>query len=303
MVSIAELRKKVQVPVRRYNDVAGLLVGDRVSIHITRLFIALGLSPTVATVAMLICGLAGSALIVFGGLWSVAGFALLVLYYVFDCVDGEVARYHGQEKFTFAFVDFLFHLAVKPSFYVAVGVLAARTTGHLWTFAFGLAALLATLLGKFLHDAHVILVSRMILLRGREERKRYVRELLDGADAELAVRDVRIPGDADPYRPRGILPFVRVAAANFDLGLIVFLVASVVDLFVPPFELWGAPANVKVLVVVFYGIVLPLDFVDHLIGYVRGGLFVERSRTLLRRAHHFRVDEGGSEGPDDAGRR
>src|SRR5262245_22109556 len=106
MESIAELRQRVQAPVRKYNDVAGLLVGDRLSIHVTRIFVALGLSPTWATIGMLVFGVGGSALVALGGAWSVAGFACVFLYYLLDCVDGEVARYHRREKLVFGFYDF-----------------------------------------------------------------------------------------------------------------------------------------------------------------------------------------------------
>jgi hypothetical protein len=63
--SIHDLRKKVQEPVRANNDVAGVLVGDRVSIHVTRLFLSWGLSPDVATIGMLVCGVVGSVLALF----------------------------------------------------------------------------------------------------------------------------------------------------------------------------------------------------------------------------------------------
>lgn len=290
MESIAEIRKRVQRPVRRYNDVAGLLVGDRVSIHVTRLFIKLGLSPTVATVAMLVFGLVGSVLAAFGGGWAVAGFSLAFLYYIFDCVDGEVARYRGQQKLAFGFVDFVTHLLVKPAFYIGTGIWAARLTGQPAMFFFALAALLATLLQKFLHDAHVILVSRQILLRGRDERYRYVAELLEGQSEDFMDEDVLLRGDEEPYRPDG-LALLRVAAVNFDLGLLAFLVASIVDMFIGPFHVLGMQMDLKVLLVVFYGLVVTYDLVDRFIGYVRAGSFSANSRLMMRRAHHFRCDE------------
>jgi len=295
METIAELRRKVQRPVRRYNDVAGLLVGDRVSIHVTRLFVVFGLSPTIATVAMLVCGLVGSVLVVFGGGWAVLGFSLACLYYIFDCVDGEVARYRGAEKLTFGFVDFVTHLAVKPALFLGVGLWAVSRTGQPAMFLFAFVALLATLLQKFLHDAHVILVSRQILLRGREQRHRFVTELIESTDEDLLAEDDVLRGDEEPYKPSGLLPLVRVAAVNFDLGLIAFLCASIVDLFIEPFLVFGLQMDVKVLLVVFYGIVVPYDLVDRFIGYVRNGEFTKRSRALLRRAHHFRCDEERTE--------
>src|SRR5262245_12106046 len=152
MVTLAELRKRVQEPVRRYNDVAGVLVGDHVSIHVTRFFLACGISPTVATLSMLVFGVGGSLLALQGGSLAVVGFACVFLYYVFDCVDGEVARFHRGEKLVWGFYDFLFHLAVKGSFFVCLGIYAARVTGKPAFFFFGLAALLAVLFQKFLLD-------------------------------------------------------------------------------------------------------------------------------------------------------
>lgn len=290
MESIAELRRRVQRPVRRYNDVAGLLVGDRVSIHVTRLFLKLGLSPTVATASMLICGLVGSALAILGGGFAVVGFALAFLYYVFDCVDGEVARYRGQQKFSFAFVDFVTHLLVKPAFFTAVGIWAVRVSGEPAVFLFALAALVATLLQKLLQDAAVILAGRQVLMRGREERYRYVAELLAGHEDDLLARDLVLRGDEEPYRPSP-LQLVRVAAANFDLGLLAFLLAAVLDLWLQPFDIVGVRMDLKALLVVYYGLVVPYDLADRFVAYVRADGFMAGARTLVRRAHHFRCDE------------
>src|SRR4029434_11286136 len=166
-------------PVRQYNDIAGVLIGDRVSIHVTRAFIALGLSPTVGTLSMLALGVAGSVMTAFGGWGGVAGFACVFLYYVFDCVDGEVARYHQRERLVWGFHDFMFHLYVKSEFFVALGIYAVNLTGRPWAFLFALSALLSTLFLKFLYDVAIILNARYVLMRGPAERERFVRQLTD----------------------------------------------------------------------------------------------------------------------------
>jgi hypothetical protein len=290
---ISELRKKVQEPVRKYNDIAGFLVGDRVSIHVTRVFIQLGLSPTVGTIAFLLSGLAGSVLIAFGGGLAVAGFGLVFLYYVFDCVDGEVARYHQRERLVWGFHDFMFHLYVKSAFFIALGIYAVNLTGRPWTFFFALSGLLATLFLKFLYDVAIILNARYVLMRGPAERERFVRQLTDETPIAELEFDGDLPGEHKPFVFGGPLSVARSALINFDLAVIVFLVAAVVDLFVGPFEIRGIPLDVKVCLVAFYGLVLPLEFLDHLQTYIRAGRFQAESRRILRRAHHFRIRRDG----------
>jgi hypothetical protein len=286
---ISELRKKVQEPVRKYNDIAGFLVGDRVSIHVTRVFIQLGLSPTVGTIAFLLFGLAGSVLIAFGGWMSVTGFALVFLYYVFDCVDGEVARYHAIERLVWGFHDFMFHLYVKSAFFIALGIHAVRITDRPWVFLFALSALLSTLLLKFLNDVAIILNARYVLMRGPAERERFVRQLTDDTPKHELDFDGDLPGEHMPFVFGGPLSVARTALTNFDLAVIVFFVAALLDLFVQPLEIQGVACNLVMALTCFYGVVLPLEFLDHLQTYIRADRFQAESRRILRRAHHFRI--------------
>ncbi|MDZ4771923.1 MAG: hypothetical protein SGI72_02190 [Planctomycetota bacterium] len=286
---IHELRRRVQEPVRKYNDIAGFLIGDRISIHVTSLFLRLGLSPTVATIGFLVFGLGGSVLAAFGGWWSVAGFACLVVYYVLDCVDGEVARYHGTEKLVWGFHDFMFHLYVKSAFFVALGFYAAKCSDREWTFLFGISALLATLFGKFLYDVAIILNTRYVLLRAPDERTKWVEQLTRGTtNAELAV-DGDLPGEFRPFEFGGALSTVRAVVTNFDLAVVLFLAAALVDVFISPFVISGVVCDTKFLLLAFYGVTLPLDFLDRMISYVRDDHFQADSRRLLRRAHGFRI--------------
>jgi len=287
--TISELRKKVQEPVRAYNDVAGLLVGDRISIHVTRLFLALGLSPTVGTIGMLVTGLTGSVMLLFGEGWSVVGFALMFAYYVLDCVDGEVARYRQREKLVWGFHDCMFHLYVKSAFFTCLGIYAAQATGRWWVFLFGLSALLATLLTKSLYEAVLVLAARYVLMRSSADRERFVREITAGASIGELDQDGDLPGDCQPFtlgRNRGL---VRATLTNFDLAVLWFLSAAVIDLFLVPFTVWGLPWDLKCALLAFYGLVLPLDFLDRLVTYMRQDGFHRDARRLLRRAHHFRL--------------
>ena len=289
MVKIAELRQRVQAPVRQYNDVAGVLVGDHVSIVVTKLFVEWGISPTVATLSMLVFGLAGSLLLLAGGIAAVAGFFCVFLYYVFDCVDGEVARWHQGEKLIWGYYDFLFHLAVKSAFFVCLGIYAARVTGEPAVLLFGLSALLAVLFQKFLQDVAAMLVSRYVLLSTNESKSRFVEQLTAGADPATLAVDGDLPGEQRPFAFARFLPAVRAIATNFDLSTLLFLAAAVVDLWIEPFPVFGHRADLTTCLVAWYGIALPLDFLDRLIHHARKGEFRKEGQRLLRRAHHFRL--------------
>lgn len=286
---IQELRKRVQEPVRKYNDIAGHLIGDRVSIHVTRAFLRAGWSPTVATIAFLVCGLVGSGLLAFGGEWAVVGFGVVFLYYVFDCVDGEVARYHSREELVWGFHDFMFHLYVKSAFFVALGIYAVRLTGRPWVFFLAVSALLATLFLKFLHDAAIILNVRYVLLRDPLERERFVQQLTAAAsDDELATAG-ELPGEHTPFHFGSPLSVVRSAITNFDLSVLYFLIAALVDVWMSPFVVAGIACDAKTALLAFYAVVLPLDFLDHVQSYIRADKFQRDSQRILRRAHHFRI--------------
>ncbi len=289
MESLSDLRAKVQQPVRRYNDVAGLLVGDHLSIHVTRLFVVWGISPTVATLAMLVCGLAGSVLILFDGVWAVAGFALVLGYYVLDCVDGEVARYHRIEKLIWGYHDFLFHLYVKVAFFTSLGIYAARCTGQTWMFFLPYAALIGVLFQKFQNELTNLLVCRYVLLRGRAESEQFVEQLAGEVAEEEPAADGWLESEQQPTRFGGFLPLMRAALTNFDLAVLLFLVAALADLFLDPFAIWTLQGNCRIALVLFYGFILPLDFADRLWSYLRDHGFERDARRLLRRAHHFRV--------------
>lgn len=287
MDSLSELRKRVQAPVRRYNDVAGILVGDRVSIHVTRVFVACKLSPTVATLSFLFFGLFGSILLLFGGWIAAAGFGCLFLYYIFDCVDGEVARYYGREKLIWGFHDFMFHLYVKSAFFVCLGIYAVRATGEPWVFLFALSGLLASLFTKFLYDVSLILTCRYVLLRSKVEREHYVSQIAPAARSAGGGGDA--DADPEPQHFRGVLPLLRTAATNFDLAILLFFAAAVADVFLAPIPLFGLVADAKILLVILYGVLLPLDFLDRLRSHLRSNSFFVDARELLQRAHDFQL--------------
>ena len=284
-----EIRARAQEPVRQYNDIAGRLVGDHLSIHVTRAFIAFGIGPTVATIGMLVLGIAGALLIPFEGIFTVLGFVCIFAYYISDCVDGEVARFHGIEKIEWGFHDFLFHLYVKCSFFLALGAFLVRVTGEPWTFLFGISGLIATLMTKFLNDVATAVTCRQILLRPRSEHQVQLQGLMGSCSPEL---EQETQGAVRPEWSR--LGLVRAVLTNFDLASLVYLGVATLDLWLPTWEWLGMTWSLTALVAIGYGILLPIDFMDRLQTAIRRDEFSSKARGLLKAAAEFRMDEPGS---------
>ncbi len=317
-VSFRQLRERCQLPVRHHNDVAGLLFGDWASLPLTKLFVDGGWSPNVATLGMLVCGLAGAALQVAGGWWALAGALLLVLYYVLDCVDGEVARWHGVEDMRWGYYDTIFHLLVKPATFLGAAIGCWRALGHAELLILGAVAAVSVLWLKmflklpgilFLHD----------VLNGQPGGSRAFRRFLqsldgkgpaggEGARAEPASVSPTVPVKVElrpagaaalqPAVPRPRFPLgfnvvtLRAFLTNFDIGLLLLVAACVVDLARGPFEIAGIPPiSARAAWLAFYGVVLPLDFMDYVRTYLARGHLASETSRLATLAHQYRQEE------------
>jgi hypothetical protein len=284
-VSLRDLRRVCQEPVRDTNDVAGLLYGDRASLPITKVMVDLRLSPNWASIGFFLCGIAGAALEALRGEWALAASALLVLYYVLDCVDGEVARWQRVCDVKWGYFDYLFHMLVKPLVFFGVGFGVWRELGSVWLFGAAFFAGVATLWLKIFIE-----VPGIVFLKEFLKPARAVDFIAETAQpmVQLAMQSAPAQGRGAPFRLRANLVTLRALMTNFDVGLLLLLAASVVDLFVEPFRVAGfGPFTARALWLGYYGLILPIDFFDYLSTYVRTGHFSREVTRLLGLAHHF----------------
>lgn len=299
-VSFKELREVCQAPVAARNDVAGLLYGDRFSLPITKAFVDLGWSPSAATVGMLAAGLLGAGLQFAGSTLALVGALLLVLYYLLDCVDGEVARWHEVEHARWGYYEYIFHFVVKPLAFLSIGFAEWGGQGSVLLLLAAVSAAITTLWLK-LFFAVPSLVFVGSVLRGSTSGERPYRDYL-----ALAVARVEQSHDGGEREEVFRLGFDRVTlrslATNFDVGLLLLALATAVDLMLGPWLLgdWGS-LSARGLWLIYYGVVLPIDFLDYVRSYFGRKHFDESMVRLLARAHGFEVRP--SEGADESGER
>jgi phosphatidylglycerophosphate synthase len=212
--SLAELRTEGQPPaiIDRLNDEhwAGRLYMRKLSPAATWVFARLGWSPNAVTVAFIVCGIAAGVVIAFGGLaTAIAGAVLIQAYLMFDCSDGELARWSKRFSATGIYLDGVGHYLGESALLVGLGF---RAQGHLTTsgsyVSAGLAAALLAMLVKAETD-------NVVVARAKEG--------LPAATADEALQP-RAGGLAVARRLASVLRIHRITHA-VELSLLVLLAA------------------------------------------------------------------------------
>lgn len=218
MPPMAEFRAVVQPDsvLGRYNAEhwAGKLYMRRVSPYLTRALVPTPMSANGATWTMILCGWLAVAVLVIPSAWSaLAAFVLIQLQLLFDCSDGELARWRNTKGPLGIYLDRIGHYTTDPGLAVAIGVHADGGLGSIggWT-TLGLLGAVLVLLVKAEND--LIHVARV--LAGSER-------VSDDAGTAAArpglIRTLR--------RLVGLVPFNRILHAIEMTG--VALLAAVAD--------------------------------------------------------------------------
>jgi phosphatidylglycerophosphate synthase len=184
--SLAELREKGQPPavLARLNDEhwLGRVYGRKLSPYATWAFARLGWSPNAVTAAFIVCGVAAGVVIAFGGLaTAIAGALLIQLYLIFDCSDGELARWSNRKSAAGVYLDGVGHYLGEGALLAGLGF---RAQGQLTTagsyVTAGLAAALLAMIVKAETDNVVVARAKAGLPAGHGD------EALAPAGAGLA---------------------------------------------------------------------------------------------------------------------
>jgi len=150
--ALAELREVCQpnakLQSRNGEHWAGRLYMRRVSLRTTRQLVRTRVTPDALTWSMVVCGVAaGFALLIPGLTGALLAAVLFQLFLLFDCVDGEVARWKGQNSATGIYVDRLGAYLADAALMVGAGFRAAQGASIGWV-SVGLAAALGIVLLK-----------------------------------------------------------------------------------------------------------------------------------------------------------
>jgi phosphatidylglycerophosphate synthase len=210
---------------------AGRLYMRRVSPYVTRLLLATPLSANAVTALMIPAGLLAALCLSFPGILGAVGAVVFMqVQLLFDCCDGEVARWRGESSATGIYLDRIAHHITEAALAAALGVRAAGGWSSIDGWA-TLGLLVAVLVLLIKAETHLVGVARaeVGLARGPDTANA-------AAPRRRGLRRVR--------RALGFVPFYR-AFVPVEFTLLV-LGAGVADLIAG--DLWGTRLLLIVLV-------------------------------------------------------
>jgi phosphatidylglycerophosphate synthase len=145
------LRKALQKP-KTEQSAWGWLFTRRISIYVTLLLAQTPVTPNQLTFCSIFMGLAAGLFWTFGThLYFIAGGVLFQLMYLFDCVDGELARYRHMTSAKGAYLDFVGHYFTAFAMIVGASLGLARHVGYAPLY-FGLVIVIVHLGDELLRD-------------------------------------------------------------------------------------------------------------------------------------------------------
>lgn len=222
--TIEALRAVAQPPehIARYNAEhwAGALYLRHLSIHVTRRLLPTGITANGVTGLMIGCGLLGAAaLLVSGVVGAFVAMLAMQLQILFDCSDGEVARWRQRFSPAGIWLDRVGHYVTESAIPIALGLRAGS-----WSWSHPMAVDGWTVLGLLV--AVLVLLTKAFTDLVVVARAKSGRELLADVEATALSKSSSL---ARIRRALSRAPFYRAFIA-IEASILVFL-AAVVDAF------------------------------------------------------------------------
>lgn len=218
---------------RERGDFFTNVFGLKLSIPITKFFLAHGLSANLATFMMFLTALAGGILLAINDLTIIVGLLLLTLSYIFDYVDGQVARYSGQASLLGAVQDRFTHIATEHTAIICLGIWVMR--GYQTWFGFAI-----TMIILFWISFRVFLAKLPILVYIEEFtsyplcekeiiQKNYFQNLKSTSNTTDSATASAPPDPGQRSSWRKILGDIRVCTYTFNFFTFVLLGGAIID--------------------------------------------------------------------------
>ncbi len=259
--SIKDLKKLGQEPARTHDGWYGKLVGRKISVYFTKFLLPLGITANQATLFSIGFGVAGSILLAFNkaGL-SLLGIFLLQLWFVFDCVDGEIARVRNQSSINGLFLDLVGHCVVDPLTFICLAFAAYQGIPKVGIFALAFSASISMFINKQLdlgcQDSAIIEVYKKAI--GKSNRS------VPTVNTSI---NSKFSSSPRPSQLKNLLSYVLIKPFNYTIVVILVTAIVLITVFVPPLN--NLRPFLYLTVLLFYGLLFPLLCVYHALRIVK----------------------------------
>lgn len=260
MESIKELKRICQSTVKKEEYWYMRYICRNISIYLTRLFIPTRITANQVTFLSIITALASGIFFAFGNRWAVLlGAALFQLWYLIDCVDGEIARYRRYEderkittnKITFNMTGFFFdsyaHYFLTPYLFVCIGLGQYLQSSHIVVLLLGSAAGISLPLISMITDCTY---------------KTFITFILGTSGVTVNRSPKASPGRGVSFARRVLSLMHQTCLVNRVMNVVT--AAAAIDIFLSGITVYGRTVNIMTLVVVYYAFAATFIWVSKL---------------------------------------
>ena len=223
----------------------------KVSIYITRAFLATPITANQVTIIDLALGVCGNLLLFLeGNLYPLVGAVLLELFAIFDCVDGEIARYRKSSSAYSEFFQDLAHPLIHPMTFVGLAYGVYTTFGQPTVFLLCFSSIVCSFFNDHVNTKREQLLSESYGVRAY----RNMLSALEGFYETRWGRWMFFPKVvAFVFTEIGSIAVLSVCA-SLDLVVEVLITSGLI---LTPLSLLSA-IGFKYLYLIFYGVTRPI---------------------------------------------
>ena len=173
------------------------VIGRPLSFPVSWLCLKAGLSATTVTYISILFIIAGGALLLQGNyVLQIIGISLFVIWQIFDCADGNIARYRKSYSAHGEFIDALGGYLVNAVCFPAMGILSLKynrfNIEELYLISAGFLCAMLNLLSRLLYQKKLNLVGEKgRMIKPSQQQKKS--SLLNSAQAVVSASGLMIP--------------------------------------------------------------------------------------------------------------
>lgn len=248
--SISKLRATIQPDPKKETVWYAKYVIRKVSIYFTWILLHTPVTANQATFIQAVLGIAGAAILAFGGYkWSILALLLIQLGYVFDCIDGEIARYRKKTSINGIFLDSLNHALVIPSIYLGLSIFSYYLVNETWVLFVG-----AVLVIISANPVKKGMLSTMFYMLERRENPKYKFEnMVQDKSLEQPSQYGQVGENVIPKKKS--LKSINVAAAKdiseYPTSMNIITITVIADLLIHNYANWDFYPLSLFLVIVY----------------------------------------------------
>jgi len=243
-MQLNKLKEIVQLPVQHTDSWYIKLIGRRVSIYFTYMLLKTPLSANQATILYVLIGYIACYFFAAGGLYGmVIGAIFCHLFLIFDCVDGEIARYRKQTSLTGKYFDNLTHYMFEPLMFFSISLGLYAKYDYLFILIMGMLS--------------AVFYSYSLRLTFDLKFRPILNEIISSG---LDIKNYKVHAN-DPSTFSGLISKFAKLVFGFGSTITIILLVAIFDFIYPSgFVFLSYEVNLMVIFIILYGAIMPLIF-------------------------------------------